>query len=136
MKPAGLIKKSATTKRILSAGFDALAEYDRGGNLVAAQGTLSSQYAWERVAEIAFSRAGRAAEERATSYLLGELIVAALDLEGGGTFLAIVERPVIEASAEQLACSLDAAVADYIGPVPAPLVALGAVLIVAVVLLS
>ncbi len=136
MKPAGLINQSATTNRILKAGFHAVAEYDQTGCLVGAQGGLSSQYAWQRVAQIAFSRAGVAAEEKATAIVLGDLFMAALDLEGGGTLLAIVERPVADAAAEQLTHALDRAVGYYIGPVPAPLVVLGGVLIVAVIVLT
>lgn len=136
MKPARLIDKSATTDRILKAGFHAVAEYDQYGRLVGAQGELSSQYAWERVAQIAFSRAGIAVEEKATAIVLGDLFMAALDLEGGGTLLAIVERPAVGAAAEQLTHALDKAVGDYIGPVPAPLVVLVGALIVAAIVLT
>ena len=136
MKHAGLINKSATTSRILKAGFHAVAEYDQNGCLIDTQGTLSSRHAWELVAQIAFSRAGMEAEEKATAIVLGDLFMAVLDLEGGGTLLAIVERPVVDAAAEQLTHALDKAVGDYIGPVPAPLAVFGGVLIGAVILLS
>jgi hypothetical protein len=136
MKHAGLINKSATTNRILKAGFDAVAEYDRDGCLIDARGALSAQYAWELVAQIAFSRAGMEAEEKATTIVLGGLFMAVLDLEGGGTLLAIVERPAVDVAAEQLTHALNKAVGDYIGPVPAPLAVFGGVLIVAGILLS
>lgn len=136
MKPAGLINKNATTNRIMKAGFDAVAEYDQHGRLVGAQGGLSSQYAWECVAQIAFSRAGIEAEQKATAIVLGDLFMAVLDLEGGGTLLAIVQRWVVDAAADQLTHALDDAVGDYIGPVPAPLVVLVGVLIVAVIVLT
>jgi hypothetical protein len=136
MKQAGLINKNATTDRIIKAGFDAVAEYDQHGRLVGAQGGLSSQYAWERVAQMAFSRAGIETEEKATAIVLGDLFMAALDLDGGGTLFAIVERPVADVAAQQLTHTLDTAVGYYIGPVPAPLAVLGGVLIVAVIVLT
>jgi hypothetical protein len=136
MKPAGLIHKTGTTSRVLDAGFHAVAEYDAFGNLTGAQGELSSQYAWSRVAQIAFSRAGDIAAQKATQIILANMFIAALDLQGGGTLLAIAERPVAEAAAEDLTGRLDRAVADYIGPVPAPLAVLAGVIILALILAS
>ncbi len=134
MKAAGIINKEATTDRILKAGFDAVAEYDEFGDPVGSRGGLSSQYAWASVAPVAFSRRGMEAEEKATAIILGDMLMAVLDLEGGGTLLAIVERPVVGAVAEELTRALDSAVGDYIGPVPAPLAVLGGVLILALII--
>jgi hypothetical protein len=136
MKSAGKIHKEATTTRILKAGFQAVAEYDQFGRLVGSRGTLSSHYAWSRVAQIALSRGGIAVEEKATAIILGDMFMAALDLEGGGTLLAIVERPVADAAAEELTHALDSAVGDYIGPIPAPLAVFAGVMILALILLS
>jgi hypothetical protein len=102
MKAAGIIEKEAATKRILNAGFRAVAEYDQFGQLVGARGNLSSNYAWTRVTQIAQSRAGIETEEKATAILLGDMFVAALDLEGGGTLLTISEQLVTDVAAEEL----------------------------------
>ncbi len=134
MKAAGIIEKEAAAKRILNAGFCAVAEYDQFGQFVGARGNLSSNYAWTRVAQIAQSRAGIETEEKATAILLGNMFVAALDLEGGGTLLAISEQFVTDAAAEKLTSGLDTAVGDYIGPIPAPLAVLGGVLMLVVIL--
>lgn len=134
MKAPGIIEKDAATKRILNAGFRAIAEYDQFGRLVAARGVLSSEYAWTRVAQIAQSRAGIETEEKATATLLGDMFVAALDLEGGGTLLAISEQLVTDVAAEKLTSALDTAVGEYIGPIPAPLAVLGSVLILILVI--
>jgi hypothetical protein len=134
MNAPGIIEKDAATKRILNAGFSAIAEYDQFGRLVAAGGVLSSEYAWTRVAQIAQSRAGIETEEKATAILLGDMFVAALDLEGGGTLLAISEQLVTDAAAEKLTSALDTAVGEYIGPIPAPLAVLGCVLILTLII--
>jgi hypothetical protein len=134
MKPAGQIGKDATRARIIGAGFRAVAEYDEFGNLVGSEGTLARQDSWDRVHNIAFSRAGIALEEKATAVILSDMFIAALDLDSGGTLLAIIERPVSDAVAERLTKALDSAVGDYIGPVPAPLVVLGGVLLLAALL--
>ena len=134
MKAPGIIDKEAATKRILNAGFHAVAEYDQFGGLVAASGVLSSEYAWTRVAQIAWSRAGIETEEKATAILLGDMFVAALDLEGGGTLLAVSEQFVTDAAAEKLTSALDAAVGEYIGPIPAPLAVLGGVLLLTLII--
>jgi hypothetical protein len=137
MKAAGIINKEAATDRILKAGFQAVAEYDEFGNLVDWRGgSLSRQDMWPRVGQIAFSRGGAAAEEKATAMILGDMIVVALNLEGGGTLLAIVEGQFADAAADELTHALDAAVGDYIGPIPAPLAVLGGVLILALILLG
>ena len=136
MKAAGIINKEAATDRILKAGFQAVAEYDEFGNLVDWRGgSLSRQDMWPRVGQIAFSRGGAAAEEKATAMILGDMIVVALNLEGGGTLLAIVEGQFADAAADELTHALDA-VGDYIGPIPAPLAVLGGVLILALILLG
>ena len=134
MKAAGIIEKEAATKRILNAGFHAVAEYDQFGQLVAARGVLSSESAWTCVAQIARSRAGIETEEKATAILLGDMFLAALDLEGGGTLIAISERLVTDAAAEKLTKALDSALGEYIGPIPAPLAVLGSVLILTLIL--
>ncbi len=134
MKAAGIIEKEAATKRILNAGFRAVAEYDQFGQLVDARGNLSSNYAWTRIAQIAQSRAGIETEEKATAILLGDMFVAALDLEGGGTLLGISEQVVTDAAAENLTSALDTAVGEYIGPIPAPLAVLGGVLILTLII--
>jgi hypothetical protein len=74
MKTAGIVDKEAAAKRILNAGFRAVAEYDQRGRLVAARGVLSSEYAWTRVEQIAYSRAGMETEEKATAILLGDML--------------------------------------------------------------
>ncbi len=134
MKAAGIIGRDAATKRILNAGFRAVAEYDQFGRLVDARGNLSSHYAWTRVAQIAQSRAGVETEEKATAIILGDMFLAALDLEGGGTLLAVAEQLVTDVAAEKLTSALDAAVGEYIGPIPAPLAVLGSILILVVIL--
>lgn len=136
MKQPGQICKAATTARIIDAGFRAVAEYDQFGALVGYEGTLRRHDSWSRVQQIAFSRGGIALEQKATAVLLSDMFIAALDLEGGGTLLAILERPVSDAAAEGLTKALDSAVGDYIGPVPAPLAVLGGVLLIAALLLG
>jgi hypothetical protein len=134
MKAAGIVDKEAAAKRILNAGFRAVAEYDQRGRLVAARGVLSSEYAWTRVEQIAYCRAGMETEEKATAILLGDMFVAALDVEGGGTLLAISEQFVTDAAARKLTSALDTAVGDYVGPIPAPLAVLGGVLILTLII--
>jgi hypothetical protein len=80
---------------------------------------------------LALSGSSSAAAEKATSILLGDMMVAALGLEGGGVLLAVVERPVVGAVADELARALDAAVGDFIGPVPALYAVLGVVALLA-----
>jgi hypothetical protein len=60
--------------------------------------------------------------------------VAALDVEGGGTLLAISEQFVTDAAARKLTSALDTAVGDYVGPIPAPLAVLGGVLILTLII--
>jgi hypothetical protein len=136
MKPAGQIAKSPTIARIIRAGFRAVAEYDEFGSLVGYEGTLGRRDSWSRAQHIAFSRGGIALEQKATAVILGDMFIAALDLEGGGTLLAIVERPISDVAAERLTEALDTAVGDYIGPVPAPLAVLGGVLMIAILLVG
>lgn len=136
MTRSGKIHNEATTTRILNAGFRAVAEYDRFGDLVGYRGTLSRSDSWSRAQQIAMSRGGIEAEQKATALILSDMFVAALDLDGGGTLLAIVERPLADAAAVELTKALDGAVGDYIGPVPAPLAVLVGVLIIAVLVLG
>lgn len=130
MKLPGQIGKAATTARIIKAGFRAVAEYDELGTLVGSEGTLERRDSWGQAQQIAFSRAGIEAEQKATAVILGDMFIATLDLQGGGTLLAILERPVTDAAAEKLTKALDSAVGEYIGPVPAPLAVLAGVLVI------
>ncbi|HEY4915285.1 MAG TPA: hypothetical protein VIH92_00085 [Solirubrobacteraceae bacterium] len=136
MKPPGQIGKAATTARIIKAGFRAAAEYDEFGSLVGYEGNLERHDSWSRVEQIAFSRAGMEVEEKATAVILGDMFIAALDLQGGGTLVAILERPVTDAAAEKLTKALDSAVGEYIGPVPAPLAVLGGALLIGALVLG
>jgi hypothetical protein len=136
MKRPGKIHHEATTDRILKAGFRAVAEYDQSGDLVGYRGTLGRPDSWSRVQQIAISRGGMEVEEKATALILSDMFMAALDLDGGGTLLAIAERPLADAAAEDLTRALDSAVGDYIGPVPAPLAVLVGALIVAALVLG
>lgn len=135
MKSPGKIQDLAATARVLRAGFQAFAEYDHLGRLVDARGQ-ATRATWIRAAEIARSRSGQEAEQKATAMLLGDIFVAGLDLQGGGTLLAIIERPVAEAAATELTSRLDSALGDFIGPVPTPLAVLAGVMILAFVVLG
>ena len=57
MKSPGKIQSDATTTRILSAGFQAVAEYDEFGRCIDARGE-ANRNTWIRAAEIASSRSG------------------------------------------------------------------------------
>jgi hypothetical protein len=135
MKSPGKTRDDATTARVLGAGFQVVAEYDHLGRLVNARGRLN-RGTWIRAAEIARSRSGVEAEQKATAMLLSDIFIGGLDLQGGGTLLAIIERPVAEAAADQLTSRLDSALGDYIGPVPAPLAVLAGVIILAFIVLG
>jgi hypothetical protein len=135
MVPKGISSDQSRVRRILSAGFDALGEYDAYGVLLASAGGLSSQFAWDRVASLAISGQGQSAVEGAVAIVLDDMFVAALGLEGGGTLLAIAERQVIGEAADELAKALDGAVTEAVGPKLAPWL-LGAAAIGALYLIS
>jgi hypothetical protein len=134
MTPSNISIDKVAVNRILRGGFNALVEYDSTGRMVGSAGALSSNYAWARVAQFAFAGQKPAAAEKATSILLGGMLIAALGVEGGGTLLAIAERQVIGQAADDLTRSLDRAVAGVLGEKLAPWAVLAVVLIVVVVL--
>jgi hypothetical protein len=106
--------------RILRAGFNALVEYDSLGQVVGSAGGLSSGFAWARVAQFAFSGQNPDVAEKATAILLGDMLIAALAVQGGGTLLAVAERQVLAQVADDLARALDRAVAGVLGEKLAP----------------
>ncbi len=128
MASPGIARDGVAVGRILRSGFDAVAEYDAGGSLVAWAGELSSDFTWARVGGLAFSGQGQGVAEKATAMVLGDLVVAALGLEGGGTLLAIAERQVVGQAAQELARALDRAVAGVVGEKLAPWAVLAGVL--------
>ena len=124
----GISLDQAVSRRILNAGFDAIAEYDQSAVLVGTAGALSSGLMWGRVATLAISGQQYAAADTAASIALDDLFAAVLGVEGGGLLLAIVERTIIGEAADDLAAALDRTVTDGVGPKWAPaLVGAGAV---------
>lgn len=132
MASPGIASDRVAVNRILRSGFDAVAEYDAGGNLVACAGELSSAFTWARVGSLALSGQRQESAEKATGIVLGDLFVAGLGLGGGGTLLAVAERQVIGEAAQELALALDRAVAGVVGEKLAPWVVLGGVLAIVV----
>jgi hypothetical protein len=120
MTSSGISTDRVAVSRILNAGFDALAEYDAFGRLVGSAGGLSSGFAWARVGWLASSAQRPTPTEKATPIPLQGIFVALLGLEGGGTLLAVAERQVVGQAADELASSLDRAVAGVFGAKLAP----------------
>jgi hypothetical protein len=130
MTPSNISTDKVAVNRILKAGFNAVVEYDSNGRIVASAGELSSRFAWARVAQFAFAGQDPAAAEKATSILLNDVFIAALGLQGGGTLLAIAERQVVGEAADELARSLDHAVAGILGEKLAPWAVLAGVVVI------
>ena len=135
MKAPSVLQQQAATYRILKT-FHAVAEYDEFGRLLGSQGTLTTQSAWSTVAAVAASRAGVEAEKSATAIVLADMILATVDLQGGGTLIAILERPLADAAAEELTDALNRALGDYVGPIPVSLAVVAGVLMIALILFN
>lgn len=133
MTSANISKDNVAVKRILGAGFDALVEFDSNGQIVGSAGQLSSRFAWSRVSQFAFAGQSQRAAQKATSILLGDMLIAVLGVEGGGTLLAIAERQLVAGAADELARSLDRAVAGVLGEKLAPWAVLAGVVIAVIV---